>query len=181
MKRGLLTGALAAVLTTMMADATPRPGQSVPTFRVDDLEGRGHSERDLQGAWSAVIVITDKDSGPAVHAWFERCLLALPPTVQVVSMAALDLFPLIPTSTIVGRARTDAPRHRWRTIWVSRDGSLAESLGLEESEDPWVFIVDPRGRVVETMHTTVNDAGIARVHRALGVTAAAAAPARSTP
>lgn len=160
---------LVAMMATLEAHAAPRPGQAMPSFSVADLEGRVHTERELTGAWSVVIAISDKDSGPAVHAWFERALLGLPPSVRVVSMAALDLFPLIPTSTIVGRARADAPRHRWRTIWVSRDGSLASSLGLNEDEDPWVFVIDPSGRVTEVVHAGVDAAGIARVRRALGL------------
>ena len=160
---------LLGVLVATMAQATPRPGQSVPPFTVDDLEGRAHTERDFTGVWSVAIVITDKDCGPAVHAWFDHGFRALPPSVQVVSMAALDMFPLIPTATIVGRARDDAPRHRWRTIWVSRDGSLAQSLGLEESDDPWVFVIDPGGRVVEVIHSAVDAHRISQMRRALGL------------
>ncbi len=163
-RRGVL---VLGLLFACSALAAPRPGPAMPSFSVGDLEGRTHTERDLVGGWSVVIVITDKDSGPAVHAWFERALLSLPPSVRVVSMAALDLFPLIPTATILGRARSDAPRHRWSSIWVSRDGSLATSLGLEDSEDPWVFVLDPRGRVIEVVHAPVDEAGIARVRAAL--------------
>ncbi len=168
--RRIALGVLIGMLFTLGAHASPRPGQMVPSFSVNDLEGRAHTERELTGAWSVVIAITDKDSGPAVRAWFDRVLLRLPPTVRVVSMAALDLFPLIPTSMIEGRARADAPRHRWRSIWVSRDGSLATSLGLSEDEEPWLFVVDPSGRVTETLHSNVDDEGVARIRRAVGVT-----------
>ncbi|MEZ4392414.1 MAG: hypothetical protein R3A48_15100 [Polyangiales bacterium] len=160
-------GLIAGLLFAWSALASPRPGQNLPSFRVGDLEGQTHTERDLLGSWSVVIVITDKDSGPAVHAWFERALLGLPSSVRVVSMAALSLFPLIPTSTILSRARSDAPRHRWRSIWVSRDGSLATSLGLEDGEDPWVFVLDPSGRVTEVVHAPVDESGVARLRAAL--------------
>lgn len=153
------------------AHAAPRPGIPVPTFRVEDLDGRVHTERDLMRTWSVVVAITDKDSGPAVHAWFERGLLGMPSSVQVVSMAALNIIPLVPTAAIVGAARADAPRHRWRTIWVSRDGSLNRALDLGDGEDPWVFVVNPDGRVVEVVHAPADELGMARVRRALGLTA----------
>lgn len=77
------------------------------------------------------------------------------------AMAALILFPRIPT------ARADAPRHRWRSIRVSRDGSLATSLGLGDSEDPWAFVLAPSGRVTEVVNAQVDEAGIARRRAAL--------------
>jgi len=164
-----LAGVALAVCAALPAHAAPRPGSSVPAFRVEDLEGNVHTERDLTRTWSVVVAITDKDSGPAVHAWFQRGLLGMPSSVQVVSMAALNIFPLVPTATIVGAARSDAPRARWRTIWVSRDGSLNRALDLGDDEDPWVFVVDPGGRVVEVVHAPVDDAAMARVRGALGL------------
>lgn len=56
----------------------------------------------------------------------------------------------------------------WETIWFSRDGSFAEQLGLDESETPWVFVVDPSGRVALSLHAEASPAGAARVLAAVG-------------
>jgi hypothetical protein len=48
-------------------------------------------------------------------------------------------------------------------VWFSRDGSLAEQLGLGDSETPWVFVVDPRGRVLASVHAAFSPANLSRV------------------
>jgi len=68
------------------------------------------------------------------------------PVERLVTIAALDLFALVPTATVLsGAPRDNTPRAGWGEVWLSRDGSLADSLGLPESEAPWVIVVSPAG------------------------------------
>ncbi|MEZ4390494.1 MAG: hypothetical protein R3A48_05310 [Polyangiales bacterium] len=149
------------------AFAEPSVGARMPSFRVNDLTGSTRTERDLVGGWSVVFAMTDKDVGPDLTAWWRRVEAAVPQGTRMYTFVALDLFPLIPTDTIVSQARDSTPRSRWNTVWLSRDGSFARSLGLPEVEMPWVFVIDPGGRVAAALHERVSAAGLNRVIAAL--------------
>lgn len=166
-----------ALGVTASASAEPRVGQPVPSFTVDDIAGTTHTQRDLTGRWSVLLTMTDKDTGPSLTAWYRRLERTVPPGARLLTFCAVSLFPLIPTATVVSQARDATPRSRWSEVWLSRNGSLAESLGLPESETPWIFVVDPSGRVVESVHATADDAGVARVLAALNRPRPSAPPA----
>lgn len=159
-----------------IASADPQPGRLISPFAVNDLGGTQHTRNDLSGRWTVLLVMTDKDTHPAISPWFRRVQEAAP-HAHLVTMAALDLFPLVPTSTVLSEARANTPRARWGEVWLSRDGSLADALGLPESEIPWVIVVSPAGRVVEVVHSVVGDEALARVVAALPQRPAAAADA----
>lgn len=165
-RRAALPLAFVLALSTP-GSADPVVGAHLPRFSVSDLNGTTHSERDLVGGWSVVLAMTDKDVGDDLTLWWRRLDGAIPRGTRLYTFAALNLFPLIPTATIVSQAREATPRSRWNSVWLSRDGSFARSLGLAEVETPWVFVVDPTGRVVVTVHDRVNDADFARVLGAL--------------
>lgn len=165
-KRLRVNLAVLCVMFGLAAHADPQPGRAFPTFAVNDLAGNSHTQRDLAGRWTVLFVMSDKDTHPAISPWYRRVRQGAP-EARLITMAALDLFPLIPTATVVSQARDNTPRARWSEVWLSRDGSLAASLGLPESEIPWVFVVSPAGRVVEAVHGTVDDASVARVLAAL--------------
>ncbi len=153
---------------TSTAWASPQVGRPIPVFSVEDLSGTLHTQRDLTGRWTVILAMTDKDSGPAIASWYLRIERLTPPGTRMLTFAALDLFGLIPTATIFSEARSSTPRNRWTEVWLSRNGSLAESLGLPDGEAPWVIVTDPTGRVAEVVHATVDDAGLARVAAAFG-------------
>ena len=154
----------ALVLTIAPAAwAVPQPGRALPAVSVTDLSGTRHTERELTGQWTVAFAMTDKDVGPNVTAWWRQIESRMPASTRVLYFVALDLFALVPTATVLSQAREATPRSRWHTVWFSRDGSFADQLGLPESETPWVFVLDPAGRVVESIHADVDAAGVARV------------------
>lgn len=153
--RRFLSSMLAAVLVTALsatALSIPERGRAVPRFQVDDLSGTRRSEQDLHGRWTIAVAISDKDAGDRMRAWWRVLDGRIPSEVQRVSLISLDIFGIVPTSTILGRAREETPRARWGQVWLARDGSLAEQLGLPESETPWVFVIGPDGRVFNSVH-----------------------------
>ena len=91
------------------------------------------------------------------------------------TLIALDLFGLIPTSTVLSEARSRTPRPQWAWVWLSRDGWLAETLALEDSETPWVFVIDPAGRVVRK-RPVVAVLNVVAVPRRLDVGVVASSP-----
>lgn len=167
--RTLRASALALCLALPAASAAdPTVGAAMPAFRVDDLAGAHRTERDLAGQWTVALVMTDKDVGPELTAWWRRLETAVPPPARVYTFVAINLFPLVPTSTVLSQARDATPRARWNTVWFSRDGSFARSLGLPEDETPWVLVTDPTGRVALSLHARASDAGVQRVLATLG-------------
>lgn len=169
MRRHLKT-LLAAVLVTAFsatAFSIPAPGRAVPRFEVDDLSGAHRTDRDLHGRWTIAVAISDKDAGDRMRAWWRLLESRVPSPVQRVSLVSLDIFGMVPTSTILDRAREETPRARWGTVWLARDGSLAEQLGLPESETPWVFVIAPDGRVHASVHGLADDNLAEQLVRAL--------------
>lgn len=166
MKTPIRVTVLAMALSST-ALAEPQPGRAMPAVSVNDLSGTHHTERDLTGQWTIAFAMTDKDCGDAVGRWFQLVRPQVPAATRMLTFVAIDLFPLVPTSTVLSQAREATPRNAWSTVWFSRDGSFAEQLGLPESETPWVFVIDPTGRVVESIHASASAAGVARVAAAL--------------
>ena len=170
--------ALSALLTLAVSStalAVPQPGRVVPSVSVNDLGGVHHTERDLTGQWTVVIAMTDKDVGPNLATWWRQIQGRVPEGTRMLSFVALDLFALVPTATVLSQARDATPRDAWHSVWFSRDGSFAQQLGLPESETPWVFVIDPSGRVVESIHANANPGGVARVLTAVGTRTASGA------
>lgn len=166
--RSLLAVLVLSLSLTPAAMAVPQVGRTLPSVAVNDLNGTRHTERDLTGQWTIALTMTDKDCGDAVGRWFRQLRGTAPASTRILTFVAIDLFPLVPTATILSQAREATPRHQWGTVWFSRDGSFADQLGLPESETPWVFVIDPQGRVVESVHAELTPAGAARVMAAIG-------------
>lgn len=158
---------LAAVSWLSVASAEPRVGQAIPPFAVDDLEGQRRTARDLLGGYTVVFAMTDLDARDPLAAWRRPLQAAVPPGTRMVTLRAFNLFALIPDVVAWSRARTRTPRAQWGAVWLSIDGSLARSLGLPESETPWVFVVDPGGRVLASAHAQCNPADLARLVAAI--------------
>lgn len=175
--KALFLAATLALTMTPAAFAVPQPGRGLPAVSVNDLGGTHHTERDLNGRWTVAFAMTDKDVGPNLEAWFHQIQSRVSSQTRLVNFVALDLFAMVPTSTVLSQAREQTPRNAWHSVWFCRDGSFAEQLGLPDSETPWVFVIDPAGRVVETIHANVDASGVARVLSAVGnVRTASAAP-----
>lgn len=145
------------------AQGVPTVGQPMPSFAVDDIAGTRHTERDLRGQWTVAMVMTDKDVADDIRGWFQRLHPALPDPDRLMSFIAINIFPLVPTATLLSQARDASPRRRWGSVWLSRDGSFARSLGLPEEEMPWILVINPEGRVALMLHERASAAGVARV------------------
>jgi hypothetical protein len=148
------------------ACVTPRVGETVPPFVMRDLTGAVRTQRDLTGVWQVCLLAGDDDALKAVADWFHRLRIAAP-GVPIMTLLATDLFAFLPTSSLVNDLRESTPRHRWREVWVARDGLLVGSLSIFDTDVPWVWVVDPQGRVAESLYGDVSPAGLGRVLSAL--------------
>lgn len=178
MPRALRSGfLLAATLIASVASAEPRVGERIPSFAVDDLNVVRRTENDLRG-WTIALIMTDKDASDGLTAWWEGLRDGIEGRATLLHVVAVDIFPLVPTSVVRSSARDRTPRDMWGRVWFSRDGELAEQLGLPSSETPWVLVIDPQRRVRVMVHADVSEAGVRRV---LGALPAPAAPPATPP
>lgn len=152
---------------TLAADAAPTVGGTLPEFTVNDLTGQGHSNRELVGRPSLVLVMTDSDADAAMRAWGTAASQRLRPGVRKVQIVSLSLAFVVPTALARSMARDRSPSSVWRDTWLERDGDLAETLGLPESETPWAMALDERGRITAVAHCEVTSPCADRVWEAL--------------
>jgi hypothetical protein len=155
-----------ATLVVSVASAEPRVGERIPTFSVDDLNIVRRTESDLRG-WTITLIMTDKDASDGLTAWWEGLRDGIEGRATLLHVVAVDIFPLVPTSVVRSSARDRTPRDMWGRVWFSRDGELAEQLGLPSSETPWVIVIDPQRRVRVMVHADVSESGVRRVLAAL--------------
>jgi hypothetical protein len=149
------------------ARALPETGGAMPAFAVEAIDGTPHTQADLRGHWSVALVMTDKDVKDDLAAWWGRLERAVPGRARMYTFAALSIFPLVPTALLIDQARGATPRPLWSSVWFSRDGSFARSLGLPEDEVPWVVVIHPDGHVAFTLHERVSEQGLSRILAAL--------------
>lgn len=165
MRAVFFVAAFALLVSTV--SAMPRVGDTLSGVSVNDLAGTRHTEQDIDG-WTVAIAMTDKDAGDATSAWFHALHdRVVARRAKMLTFVAVELFPLVLTSTVLSRARDATPRARWGSVWFCRDGTFAQQLGLPSSETPYVMVLSPSRRIVELVHTEVDDAGVARVMAAL--------------
>lgn len=143
---------LSLALAAFAAHATLRVGGELPTFRVADLNGLTHDSRELRGRPTLILAMTDSDAAEAMRRWGAAADRRVGPEVRRVQILSVALAFFVPTATIRSIARGQSHEGLWRSTWMERDGDLAESLGLPESETPYAIVVDARGQVRVVAH-----------------------------
>src|SRR5262245_29415052 len=90
-RRRWLTGAgLVCTLTLAPgAFALPARGETFPEFSAKDLKDKSHDSRELAGKPTLVVMITDKDAGDAMRAWFDTAGTRVPDSVHRASIITL--------------------------------------------------------------------------------------------
>jgi hypothetical protein len=153
--------------------AEPQTGQALPAFAATDLLGRQRQSRELVGRPTLVVAITDANAGNAMQAWFDTAGTRAPAGVRRQSILALSLPFFVPSGLARGRARERVPREYWGDTWLGTNGSLRRTLGLRDSPQPYVFVLDGTGRVTASVHATAGSPAAATIWRALAQPAAA--------
>ncbi|MBZ4329846.1 hypothetical protein [Corallococcus sp. AS-1-12] len=149
--------ALAGVLLMAPgAFALPSPGQSLPAFSAHDLTNGKHASDELKGRPTLMVVITDKDAGSQMRGWFDAADQHVPDTVHRQSLIALKLPFFVSEGAARGKAKGQVPREFWEDTWLDKNGGMAKALGLSSSETPYVLALDAQGRVLASVHATVD-------------------------
>lgn len=156
--RSILTvSALAGVLLTAPgAFALPSQGQSLPEFSAHDLTNGKHASDELKGRPTLLVVITDKDAGDPMRGWFDAADQHVPDSVHRQSLIALKLPFFVSEGAARGKAKNQVPREFWKDTWLDKNGGMAKALGLSSSDTPYVLALDAEGRVVASVHATVD-------------------------
>jgi hypothetical protein len=176
-RRGLGVGwkvlltASALALPAGAADR-PRAGQPLPGFTGKDLLGREHSSEEYEGKPTLLVAITDKNAGEEMRRWFEAADQHAPGSVQRESIISLNLPFFVGTGTVRRRVQEQVPRPFWDDTLLDRNGTLADTLGLGSSEEPFVFALDARGRVLAAVNGKADSPQASRIWSSLNKTPA---------
>lgn len=155
---------LAASLATLALSVAPRihadphPGAPPAWFAAADLNGHTHSSRELAARPTLVVVCTSGDAQRAANQWLTRAHVQLSHAgVRVVTVVALSLPFFITEGMVRDRARPQLPANEWGDTWIEIHGAAQRALGVADgSATPYVFTVDQRGRVLASVHATVE-------------------------
>ncbi|MDB4928759.1 MAG: hypothetical protein JWM10_1243 [Myxococcaceae bacterium] len=170
--RASASALVAIVLASRAALGFPQVGAVFPSFEVRDLRGQTHHSRELVGRPTLILLASDTDADLAMRAWGEAADRRLPAGAQRVTVLAFDLAAVIPTAVARGMARDRVPERLWRTSWLDSSGDLRPAIGVPESEVPFAFVLDARGRLVWSVQCAAGDPAAERIWRVLAAEAA---------
>ncbi len=148
--------ALGALVLGGAAAALPGAGEPVPAFSAKDLLGQPHESREWQGRRTLLVVITDQHGGDEMRRWFDTADTRIPKEVHRASIISLSLPFYVSTGMVRSRAKNQVPQTFWRDTWADKDSKMAKMLGLATSQQPYVLALDEHGRVLASVHGTVD-------------------------
>jgi hypothetical protein len=160
----VLLTASALALPTWAAD---KPEHPLPAFTGKDLLGQEHTSQEYVGRRTLLVAITDKNAGGEMRRWFEAADQHAPANVQRESIISLRLPFFVSLGTARRHVRPQVPRHFWDDTLLDRDGTLAGTLGLAPSREPYVFILDEHGHVLATVHGKADSPEASRIWSSL--------------
>jgi hypothetical protein len=91
-----------------------------------------------------------------MRGWFDAADQHIPEDVHRQSLIALKLPFFVSEGTARGKAKGQVPREYWEDTWLDKNGGMARALGLSSSETPYVMALDAEGRVLASVHATVD-------------------------
>jgi hypothetical protein len=138
------------------AFALPAQGETLPEFSTRDLKDKPHESRELVGTPTLLVIITDKDAGDAMRAWFDAAETQVPKAVHRASIITLKLPFFVSTGAARGKARGQVPPEFWSTTWMDKNGDMAKALGLASSRTPYVIALDAQGHVKASVHANAD-------------------------
>ncbi|MBJ6765296.1 hypothetical protein JGU66_31410 [Myxococcaceae bacterium JPH2] len=147
---------LIALALSPAVQALPSLGQHLPEFPTRDLRSQPHDSRELDGRPTLVVIITDKDAGPAMRAWFDTAQAHVPAAVHRASFISVRAPFFVSDGSARGKARKQVPPRFWTDTWMDKNGDMARRLDLPVSRTPYVLALDAEGRVTASLHAPVS-------------------------
>ncbi|MDY7228837.1 hypothetical protein [Hyalangium rubrum] len=163
----VVLGMGAALLLPGRVGALPGPGESVPSFTAKDLLDTPHVSSEWRGQRTLLVVMTEQHAGDEMRRWFDGAAARLPEEVHRASIISLSLPFYVSTGMARGRAKEQVPRRFWADTWLDKNGKLADTFGLATSRQPYVLALDEQGRVLASLHGTVDAPGAEAIWSAL--------------
>jgi len=145
----------------------PGVGQPLPGFTGKDLLGQEHSSQEYAGQPTLLVAITDKNAGDEMRRWFEAADQHAPGSVQRESIISLHLPFFVGVGTVRRRVQAQVPRPFWDDTLLDRDGTLARTLGLGSSKEPFVIALDGQGRVLAVVNGKADSPQASRIWSSL--------------
>jgi hypothetical protein len=145
--------------------AAPAVGAPFPHFTVRALDDHPRTERDLRGRRSLVVVMTGTGAERDMAQWLNAAEARLGRGLgNVYSFVALRMGFYVLDGMLRGESRRRSPRYRWPYLYIDRDGTFQQQLGLPDGQSvPWVYVVETSGIVSVAMHGGVSHPAAAQV------------------
>jgi hypothetical protein len=154
--RGFVALWLVMLLMPGLGRALPAARETMPLFSAKDLLDQPHTSHEWQGQRVLLVVITEQHGGDEMRRWFDTAATRIPEEVHRASIISLSLPFYVSTGLARGRAKEQVPRQFWRDTWLDKDAKMAKVLGLATSRQPYVLALDEQGRVLASVHGTVD-------------------------
>lgn len=149
------------------AGALPKPGETVPAFTAEDLLGQPHASSEWKGRRTLLVIMTEQHAGDEMRRWFDTANPLLPEAVHRASIISLDLPFYVSAGMVRSRAKEQVPEPFWADTWADKNGKMGKVLGLATSRTPYVLALDESGKVLASIHGTVDAPGAPAIWQAL--------------
>lgn len=158
---------LAVLLLSGSALAIPRAGDIFPSVNAEDLEGHKMNTGEWLRSPSLIVVTTEREGSELTREWFDEAKSQSPQDLHLRSILSLQLPFFVSAGKARAEARKEVPPEAWDDTILDARGQTAETLGLDASKEPYVFLVDSEGRVLASAHGRVDAPQSRAVWRAL--------------
>lgn len=165
--RNLILACLLLVPTAALA--IPSAGETLPSIKAPDVT---EAPRDLQALLAQskeltlVVAITDRDAGDEMRAWYEKADEMAKESNRI-SIISINVPFYVSDEYARSKARAQVPP-RWESqTLMDTDEKMAKMLGMKESKTPYVFVVNPQGKVLASVHAKAGSPEAAQIWQAL--------------
>lgn len=150
---GLRRGHLrSGTLLVCLALAWPAPavaratvGRRAPWFRLETLEGKTLSSRELLGRPAVLVVGRTQKAAPPCKKWALTLIKRYGDKVPVYQVIVVEKPWYMPRSLVLRKVRGFAPRAHHDRVLLEWYTVFAEAYGVAKHDDPVVLVQDRKG------------------------------------
>ena len=158
----MLTPCLASLLAVATSATAVNPPEPIPHTKAENGNGRASALPDLLlGRPSVLVVGFSKASREATTFWADRLdrELAASGKPPVVRIAHLQSIPGFMRGLLLGSIKGGVPPEKRDSFWMLFENQDAwkQLMGFGPSDDAYLAVTDPQGRVVWRMHAGADE------------------------
>lgn len=141
----------------------------IPAFEATALTGKKVSEQALLGQPTVLIVTPSRAAAQETREWAQALRKHIDERkIRVRDVLALDLPFFMSERDALDRAREKIPKRFHDQTWLLGGSSLEKALDIpSSSEDAYVLVLDPQGRVLAKVKGSPTDSRLQEVQSAV--------------